>query len=182
MTVLSPIRTSSAITLDEILDAAVVLSWPDLTHSAPGIVHVEYHTGQDRSLLFLKVWSSTIRGHWNVRCEYWTEGAYAHPSGLTFSSGYSSAVFAQLFGFVVEHWNRFAKAYEPESGGLVQVHTPTEEQIVEAGRCMKIAMEPVDESISAPSRPEGNLAWSAAHGTELRKQDEAPSDEGRLHV
>jgi hypothetical protein len=182
MTTQSPIRTSSTITIDQILESAVILSWADLTHAMPGLVHVEYHTGQDRSLLFLKVWSSTIRGHWNLVCEYWTEGAYRHPAGLAFSPGHKSAAFTQLFGSIVEHWDRFSKEYEPESGGLVQIQTPVEKQTVEAGHRMARAMEPVDDFISAPSRLERDPAWSAAHSTELRKKDEAPSDECRLRA
>ena len=52
--------------LNQILESTVVLNWKDLTKNAEAFIHVEYHTGMERSIDYRRVWSSTARGYWNL--------------------------------------------------------------------------------------------------------------------
>ena len=52
--------------LNQILESTVVLSWKDLTKNAEALIHVEYHIGVEGSIDYLRVWSSTSRGYWNL--------------------------------------------------------------------------------------------------------------------
>jgi hypothetical protein len=45
----------------------MVLNWTDLMESSDeGLLHMEYHTGPERSIQYLKVWSSASRGYWKL--------------------------------------------------------------------------------------------------------------------
>jgi len=52
--------------LNQILESTVVLNWKDLTKNAEALIHVEYHIGVERSIDYLRIWSSTARGYWNL--------------------------------------------------------------------------------------------------------------------
>ena len=123
----SPVQTATStnITLDQILECAVVLSWRDLL---PGIrtslVHVEYRLGPSGSLEFLKVWSSIIRGHQYLVCE-WTPSAAANH--VSFSNDFYSKDLAQMLESIIQHQAIFSKDLTLHRDGLVQIHPPTEE-------------------------------------------------------
>ena len=52
--------------LNQILESTIVLNWKELTKNAEALIHVEYHIGVERSMDYLRVWSSTDRGYWNL--------------------------------------------------------------------------------------------------------------------
>jgi hypothetical protein len=132
----SPVQipTCTNITLDEILESAVVLSWKDLL---PGprtsLVHLEYRLGPDGSLEFLKVWSSIIRGHQYLVCE-WTPSAAANH--VSFSNNFYSKDLAQMLESIIQHQATFSKDLTLHRDGLVQIHPPTEEDRRSAAACM----------------------------------------------
>ena len=52
--------------LNQILESTIVLNWKELTKNAEALIHVEYHIGVEGSIDYLRVWSSTARGYWNL--------------------------------------------------------------------------------------------------------------------
>ena len=52
--------------LNQILESTVALNWKDLTKKAEAFILVEYLIGVERSIDYLRVWSSTARGYWNL--------------------------------------------------------------------------------------------------------------------
>jgi hypothetical protein len=130
------IATSSNITLDQILESAVVLSWKDLL---PGkrttLVHVEYRLGPGGSLEFLKVWSSITRGHQYLVCE-WACTPLSPDSHVSFSNDFYSQDLAQMLESIIQHQAAFFKDLTLHRDGLVQIHPPTEEDRRSAEACM----------------------------------------------
>jgi hypothetical protein len=125
--------------LDRALEYAVIQSWdqvmPDPTS---GLIHVEYETGAAGPLDFLKIWSSTLRGHWSLVCEYWIRPLWSHTTGLRFANDYYSADLARTLEFLIAHEDAFAKL--PDRRGSIQVSPPTEEERREAERWMTVAL------------------------------------------
>lgn len=52
--------------LNQILESTIVLNWKELTKNVEALIHVDYHIGDERSIDYLRVWSSTARGYWNL--------------------------------------------------------------------------------------------------------------------
>jgi len=83
--------------LDQVLEAAIVVSWADLMHGAEaGLIHIEYGFAPGGTLDYLKVWSSITRGHWLLACEYWMSASTFHDTGLRFDNGYQSEGLADF--------------------------------------------------------------------------------------
>jgi hypothetical protein len=145
-TCLQPVKV---IRLDRTLECAVVLSWDELMpDSTSGLIHIEYRTGPDSSLDYLKVWSSTITGHWNLVCEYWIRPLWSHAIGLSFGKGYNSADFAHILELVVRHESAFSKL--PDRDGLIQIYSPTSDERMEAERWTR---ETFNQAGSLPINP-----------------------------
>jgi hypothetical protein len=82
--------------LDSALKRAVIESWHELMPDSPsGLIHIEYQTGDDGSLEFLKIWASTTWGYWNLVCEMWMRALWSNALGLRFANDYHSATFAK---------------------------------------------------------------------------------------
>src|SRR5512142_1802500 len=121
------LQAVKAIRLDRTLECAVILSWDELMpDSSSGLIHIEYRTGADGWLEYLKLWSSTIRGHWNLVCELWMRPLWSHATGLTFGKDLHSADFAHILELVMRHENAFSKL--PDRDGLIQIFPPTLEE------------------------------------------------------
>ena len=128
------IATCTNITLDQILESAVVLSWKDLLPGTrTSLVHVEYRLGPGGSLEFLKVWSSITRGHQYLVCEWNPSPAANH---VSFSNDFYSKDLAQMLESIIQHQAAFFKDLTLHRDGLVQIHPPTEEDQRTAEACM----------------------------------------------
>jgi len=132
----SPVQIAACnnITLDQILESAVVLSWKDLL---PGtsLVHVEYRFGSNGPLEFLKVWSSITRGHQYLVCD-WTCAPSSVGNHVSFSNDFYSKDLVQMLESIIHHKAAFSKDRTLHRGGLVQIHPPTEEDRRSAEACM----------------------------------------------
>jgi len=130
------IATCTNITLDQILESAVVLSWKDLL---PGIrtslVHVEYRLGPSGPLEFLKVWSSITRGHQYLVCD-WTCAPSSVASHVSFSNDFYSKDLVQMLESIIQHQDAFSKDRTLHRDGWVQIHPPTEVDRRSAETCM----------------------------------------------
>jgi hypothetical protein len=119
--------------LDQMLESGIVVSWNDLMPvGTSGKVHVKYRFAVDHSLANLQVWTSEIRGHWLLVCEYAGVPSTNKEIHLTFSNNYHSDLLTQFLQFVVEHQHEFARAPELNRDSLVQVQVPTEAEKAQA--------------------------------------------------
>jgi hypothetical protein len=134
--------------LECMLKSAVVMSWDALMKgSTAGLIHVEYQTGDDGSLDFLKVWESTIWGQWKLVCEFWTRPLWSHATGVRFASDYHSADFSHALELAVG--NKNALSMLPNLHGMVQVFPPTEDEQEKAETVTRAAL---DSSASTPAK------------------------------
>ena len=128
------IATCTNITLDQILESAVVLSWKDLLPGTrTSLVHVEYRLEAGGSLEFLKVWSSITSGHQYLVSEWNPSAAANH---VSFSNDFYSKDLAQMLQSIIQHQAVFSKDLTLHRDGLVQIHPPTEEDQRTAEACM----------------------------------------------
>jgi hypothetical protein len=126
------------IRLDRALEYSAIHSWDELMpDQASGLIHIEYQTGGNGSLDFLKFWASTIRGSWKLVCDFWMRPLWAHTTGLRFHNDYHSEDFAHNLEFVRGQEKIFLKL--PEQAGLIQIYPPTQEERKEADEWMKLA-------------------------------------------
>src|SRR5579864_8695005 len=95
-------------TIDRIVECAVTLNWKDLTRSEEASsIQVEYRTGPQHALEYLKIWSSSQRGYWHLIAEYWMHSSAAHEMGATFSAGNQSADLALMLDAIMQHQEDF---------------------------------------------------------------------------
>ena len=119
--------------LERILESAVVRYWDDLmrgTHT--GLIHIEYGFAAGGTVDYLKVWSSITRGHWLLACQYWMSANTFHVGGASFSNGYQSEELASILELVMQRQNRFVLPPNLGRQGLLQISTPTAEEIAAA--------------------------------------------------
>jgi hypothetical protein len=128
--------------LDTILESAVVISWADLTRGAPtGLIHIEYGFAAGGTLDYLKVWSSLARGHWLLACQYWMSANTFHGAGIDFENGYKSEDLAHILEITMQHQNCFVLPTNLGRQGLLQISTPTAEEIAAAAALIDVAFD-----------------------------------------
>ena len=139
--------------LDRTLEYAVVQSWDQLvSDSSSGLIQIEYQTGADGSLDFFKIWASTVRGRWDLICEFWAKPLWSHDTGLRFGADYHSVDFAHTLELVMRREDAFSKL--PDQQGLIQISPPTPEERTAAERWMEVAFNhegavPVQQPVAA---------------------------------
>jgi len=128
--------------LERILESAVVISWAELTRGTPtGVIHIEYGFAAGGTLDYLKVWSSLNRGHWLLACQYWMSANAFHTAGVGFENGYASEGFAQILELAMQHQNSFVLPRNLGRQGLLQISTPTAEEIAAAAALLNVAFD-----------------------------------------
>jgi hypothetical protein len=141
-------------TIDRILECAVALNWNALAGTnEPTAFQVEYRIGPDRSLDYLKLWSTTTRGVWNLICEYWTQSTPGHESGTKFTGGNYSGDFTWMLDAIMKHQRAFPPGSPDFMDGLVQIKEPTEAELASARTDMNAALDRVGSPLAtlAPS-------------------------------
>jgi hypothetical protein len=129
-------------TFDYALHCAVTANWKDLTLGSPiTAMQVEYRTGSARSLEYLKLWCSTLRGHWQLICEYWMKPTGTHQQGVTFAHTYSSTGLVRMLDVIMGHQEAFPQLSPDLLDGLVQVAAPTATQTTAANHHMTETLE-----------------------------------------
>src|SRR3954471_15169871 len=120
-------HTSENTTIDRILECAVALNWNALTQTDEvTALQVEYRVGPSHSLDYLKLWSSTTRGVWNLVCEYWMQSSSGRESGVTFSGREYSGDFTWMLDAIMQHQGAFLPGSSDFVEGLVQINRPTD--------------------------------------------------------
>lgn len=133
--------------LERILESAVVMSWADLMRGAPtGLIHIEYGFSAGGTLDYLKVWSSLTRGHWLLACQYWMSANTVHPAGFGFENGYKSEGLAHILEIAMQHQNSFVLPPNLGRQGLLQISTPTAEEIAAAAALINAASDRLSSS------------------------------------
>lgn len=128
--------------LERILESAVVVSWADLMRGTPtGLIQIEYGFSAGGTLDYLKVWSSLTRGHWLLACQYWMSANTFHAAGVGFENGYKSESLAHILDIAMQHQNSFVLPPNLGRGGLLQISTPTAEEIVAAAALVNVASD-----------------------------------------
>jgi len=129
-------------TIDRILECAVALNWNGLTQAdETTAMQVEYRTGPSHSLDYLKLWSSSTRGVWNLVCEYWMQSSSGHETGATFSGREYSGDFTWMLDAIMQHQGAFLPGSSDFVEGLVQINRPTDTDFASAQADMAEAME-----------------------------------------
>jgi hypothetical protein len=137
-------------TLEQILEAATVASWKELTNSAePELIHIEYNFAGS-TLDDLRIWSSITRGHWLLICGYWMSASDSHSSGMRFDNGYHSEGLARTLEFVMQRQNAFALPPNLGRPGLLQIPRPTEAEIGAAQTSVREAFDHVSSAFAEP--------------------------------
>ena len=138
--------------LDHIFESAVISSWTALTHGAqPGLIHIEYGFAAGGTLDYLKVWASLTRGHWLLACEYWMSASSFHSTGVRFDNGYESEALAHILECVMQHQGEFDLPTNLGRQGLLQISTPTKEEIAEAGELVHRTFERLGSVLAEPA-------------------------------
>src|SRR5512135_1567276 len=127
MTATPHLHSATTAQLARVLQSAVILNWDELMPPATtGSVHIEYGTGTSGAIDFLKVFSSTARGYWNLICEYWVGSNWGHTPGMSFGNIPCPRKFAQAIQQLMLHESEFTRSCEPSCNGMIQVTPPTE--------------------------------------------------------
>jgi len=131
-------QTMQSVSLDRALEYAVIQSWDELTPDrTAGLIHIEYQTGSDGVIEFLKVWSSIARGTWKLVCELWMRPLWSHATGLRFENNYHSDALGKNLELIMRQEKGFPRV--PDQAGLIQVYPPTQEERKEADRWIDLA-------------------------------------------
>ena len=134
-------------TLDRILECAAVLNWKDLTRAVEEIsIQVEYRTAASHELNYVKFWSSTVRGHWHLICEYWMQSSGTRESGVTFHDGVFSSDLAWMLDAIMQHQAAFPPLPSDFPDGLIQLSRPEESFICPAQKEMTRALDRIARS------------------------------------
>jgi hypothetical protein len=115
--------------LDEVLINAVLMHSKEFGASKGTLLHIEYHRlPLNKGLEYLKVWSSTVYGTWDLVCQYWMIGDHrGRPEGITFHPPFYSANLGQVFGAIMQNQSCFVDFAVPTRDGMIQVSAPTKE-------------------------------------------------------
>ena len=133
--------------LEQILESAVVISWDDLMHGThTGLIHIEYGFATNGTLDYLKVWSSLTRGHWCLASQYWMSANSFHAAGVVFENGYKSEGLAHILEMAMQHQDSFVLPPNLGRQGLLQISTPTAEEIAAATALVNVALDRLTSS------------------------------------
>ena len=136
---------------DQVLESAVLANWVDLMRGArSGLIHVEYGFVANGTLDYLQVWSSITRGHWLLACAYRMSASGFHVTGVHFDNGYASEGLAHALELVIAHQNAFAAPRNLGRAGLLQIATPTQQEISAATASVSEAFDPHKLRVRGP--------------------------------
>lgn len=110
------------------LQSAVKMNGEDLLHGdTSGLFHIMYVASVTGALDYLEVWSSTLRGYWDLTCRYWMSAVGVHAAGVRFEPGFESEGLARNIEFVMQHQEVFSPMPTLLPVGLLQVQLPLQQ-------------------------------------------------------
>jgi hypothetical protein len=138
--------------LERILESAIVVFWADLMRGAQaGLIHIEYGFSAGGTLDYLRFLSSISRGHWLLVGEYWMGTSESHSAGFSFENGYQSQGLLHLVESMMQHQAAFSLREDLGRQGLLQISTPTREEIAAATTLVDDALERLDSRFAEPA-------------------------------
>jgi hypothetical protein len=145
-------KPDSTQSLDRLLEAAVIQSWPDLMKDGTfGLLNLEYVFAPDNSLDSLQIWSSDIRGQWNLVCDYRMSFSVVHDKGIHFKDGFRSEDLSHTLEFIMQHQRTFSPSPNLGRTGLLQIQRPTSEENLGAAKSLSEAFCRVNSFSAEPS-------------------------------
>ena len=137
--------------LDRILEAAVIVSWPELiADSASGSVHVEYDFGPDGEVIFLRIWLSETRGVWHLVCSCCLPTSGSRDRYVQFENGYASERLAETLNFAMHHQDVFLPSPNLGRQGLLQIANPSEKERANAAASIREAFDTAGSGFEEP--------------------------------
>jgi hypothetical protein len=137
--------------LDRILEAAVIVSWPELiADSASRSVHVEYDFGPNGEIAFLRIWSSETAGIWHLVCSCCRPTSGSRNSWVQFENGYTSERLAETLNFAMHHQDIFRPLPNLGRQGSLQIANPSEKERTNAVALIREAFDAVGSGFAEP--------------------------------
>lgn len=137
--------------LDRILEAAVIVSWPELmAESESGSVHVEYDFGPRGEVTFLRIWLSETRGVWHLVCSYCASTSGLRNRSIQFDNGYASERLAETLEVAMRHQDIFLPPPNLGRQGLLQITPPSEKERADAILLIKEVFDAVKSRCEEP--------------------------------
>lgn len=144
-------KLSESLSLQQILESAVVVCWTDLMRGAPkGLIHIEYDLAPEGTLNRLQIWSCLDRGHWLLVCEYWMSASKLHLTGVHFENGYKSENLTHILESVMQHQTAFSLPVDRRRQGLLQISTPTQQEIATGSTLVSQALQQFNSVFDQP--------------------------------
>lgn len=110
--------------LRDALSEALIASWHDIVpQSDRGLIHIEYESKVGQPIDWIRVFSSTTWGSWNLVCSYSMHTQPFGKSGLRFGPGYHSAGLSESLERIMQHQQTFSPP-ATTNHGLIQVSRP----------------------------------------------------------
>lgn len=117
-------QTLAPMPLEQILESAVAINWKELIRGPnAGLIHLEYHIGEDRFIDYLRIWSSTAQGYWSLVCHCSVNPDSS--STLKFSNGYNARELGASLQAIMKHQDEFPHTCAANTDYLVQVGPPS---------------------------------------------------------
>lgn len=111
--------------LRDALSEALLASWNDVMPQVDkGLIHIEYESQEHQPIDWIRIFSSTTWGYWNLICTYSMHQQPLGSTGLSFGPGYQSATLSKSLERIMQHQQMFAPP-ETAQHGLIQVSPPS---------------------------------------------------------
>ncbi len=166
MTTAPQVPTAQLLSLNSILESAVVLNWAAFGQPTEGgMVRIEYHVGAELSVEYLKIWSANSRGYLSLVCDYVVAVHRPNGAGARFINGFHSRDLGRFLDSIMMNQNLFSHDCRANRNVLIQVAPPCEELIEQA----KLRMSEALSLTAPPARPAKTSKSAAALGLELRE-------------
>jgi len=123
-------RAVADVTINRILECAVILGWKECMPLHAGLIHIEYCTRTDGLLAYVKVWSSIVRGYMDLVCEYFLDPGPFVAAGLSVERISTSSTLAQMLTAVMQNQSVFTKVAEAGKKVVLQVYSPSAADIL----------------------------------------------------
>ncbi len=154
-------QAAPSLQLDRILESAVILGWKDLGQSCgEGMVQLEYHVGREGAVEYLKMWCANGRGYLSLVCDYSVNPGWS--GGPRFANGYHSRELGRLLEAIMMNQTMFQHACQAGNNVLLQVGSPTEEQIATANQRMTETFAKPPNPPAKPRRQTARVSIGAA--------------------
>ncbi len=115
-----------------------------------GLLQMEYAFAPGDSLDYLTLWSSRLRGEWDLVCDYWMSSVASHNKGIRFKNGFRSEDLSHTLKFIMQHQRTFAPLPNLGRAGMLRVEVPTGEETRVAAKSLSDAFGRINSFSAEP--------------------------------